>query len=240
MAIDAGHTKVYARGVDLSTTLQNTTIEQSCEEVDVTAYANTARVMLPTLMRVSLAHAGIYVDGANTIGEAFRQARAAAAEPFTVFPEGTNVGAKALIVLAHKASITMPEAVAPGAVHKVSLRASSQQQVGDGVVEYAGAVSSDSQSAGTQLGALAAGETLLATIHILGVTTTPSVVFYLESDDGSGFPSATVRATSVAQTDRGSVLLQIAGAITDDWWRVRWDHSGVGSFTVVIALGIAG
>ena len=239
MALDAGNVKIYCRGVDLSTALQSTTLDQTREEQDVSAYADPIRVMQPTLGRVSIAHAGIYGDGAFSISEVFRQAQTTDDEPITIFPEGAVVGNKSFIVLAHKAALSMPGAVSPGSVHKASLRASSRKAVADGVVAFNGAISTSSQTAAYQIGALTAGQWVIATVHLLGLTSSPNATFVLESDNAGGFPSGVTAATSAAQTTRGSVLLLAPGPQVDDWWRVRWTFSGTGNFTAVIGLGIA-
>jgi len=239
VAIDAGTLKVYCRGTDLSTALQSTMVDMSREEQDATAYADAIRQMQPTLGKVSIAHAGIYSDGVNSISEVFRQAFTTDDEPISLYPNGAVVGEKAFIVLAHRAHISMPGAVVPGSIHKASLRASSRKPVADGVVGLNGAISSSSQTTAYQLGALAAGQSVIAAVHLLGLTGSPNVTFLLESDNAVGFPSGITQATSSAQTARGSVLLIGAGPNTDDWWRVRWTFSGTGNFTAVIGLGIA-
>jgi hypothetical protein len=239
MALDAGNLKIYCRGVDLSIALQSTSLEQSREEQDETAYADAIRKMTPTLGRVSVAHAGVYSDGAFTIGEVFRQASTTDDEGITLAPEGATAGNKGFIVLAHKASITMPGEVAPGSIHKAALRGSSRYPLVDGVIGFNGAVSNNSQTAAYQLGALAAGQKIVATVHLLALSGSPSATFILESDNAVGFPSGIAQDTSAAQTARGSVVLQEATVVSDDWWRVRWTFSGTGNFTAVIALGLA-
>lgn len=241
MAVDAGNLKTYCRGVDLSTALQSTALDQTREEADDTVFASTIRSMKSTLQRVALAHSGLYEDGPFSLAEVFRQANVTDEEPVTICPVGPVVGERAFIVVAHKASLTLPESVAPGQLYRASMRASGRAPVpGNGVVGYFGAVSGDSQHAGVQLGAPAAGQQILATIHLVAIAPVPSVVFFLESDNGVGFGSPVIQDTSAAQVARGSVLLRKSGPITDDWWRVRWDHSGTGSFTALIALGLAG
>lgn len=241
MAIDSSNLRVYCRGTDLSASLQSTGLGRVRDETDVTVFADTIRNMQATLQRVSLAHAGIYAEGPNSIAEVLRQATATDEEPVTVAPEGAVVGNKAFIVLAHRPSITLPEGAQPGDVFKASLVASSRAPVGDGVVAYNGTINSDTQTAAYNLGAPATGHRVVATVHITSVTTTPSVIFYLESDT-SGFPSPLIQATSASLTARGSVALSaiatVAAPITDTWWRVRWDWTTPGSFTAVIAIGI--
>lgn len=241
MAKDTSNLKVYLRGTDLSTSLQSTAIDQVGEEVDVTVFASQIRSLQPTFARATLAHAGLYEDGPNSLGEVFRQARAGTDEPITVAPDGVTVGNRAFIVVAEVATLTLPEDMAPGQVARASLRATANVAIPPlGRIHVNGSVAADSQGTALQLGALAAGQQLLATVHLIALTGTPSATFFLESDNGVGFATPTIQATSAVQTARGSVLLRKAGPVTDDWWRVRWDHSGTGSFTAIIALGLAG
>ena len=60
----------------------------------------------------------------------------------------------------------------------------------------------------------------------------------MQSDDNSGFTSATNRITFTQATGVTSELLSVAGAITDDYWRLSYTIVG-GSFTFAVALGIA-
>lgn len=243
--LDTSLMKIFARGADLSASMQSTALEQSRDEVDITTYPDPIRVMQATFPRVSLAHAGLYQDGPNTIGEIFRAANVTDEEPFTICPNGAVVGERAFIVVAHRASVTQPDGGTPGQVFKTSFRASARAMVpSNGVVAFNGTVNSDTATTPLQIGAPAAGQEILAHIHLYGIVSTPAAVFFLESDNLVGFGSPTVQATSASQTARGSVLLRKAGSVTtpvtDDWWRVRWDWTTPGSFTAVIALGLAG
>jgi hypothetical protein len=241
MALDSSNLKVWCRGTDLSASLQSTALDRTRDEVDTTVFTDTIRNMQATFQRVSVAHSGIYADGPFSIAEVLRQAKDTDEEPVTIAPEGATVGNKAFIVLAHRASIVLPDATSPGEVYKASLRASSRSPIGDGVIAYNGTINSDTQTAAYELGAPARGHRVIATVHLVGIASTPSAVFYLESDT-AGFPSATIQATSAAQTARGSVALSAiatnAVPITDTWWRVRWDWTTPGSFTAVIGIGI--
>lgn len=94
---------------------------------------------------------------------------------------------------------------------------------------------------GLELGAVAAGRRLYATLHVLSVAgTTPSITARVESDDNSGFSSATTRLTFDAATAVGGQILRTDGtAITDTWWRMAWTISGTTpSFLFTGALGV--
>lgn len=96
-------------------------------------------------------------------------------------------------------------------------------------------------STGRQLGAVAAGKKIYAAAHVFSVagSNTPTVTFTVQSDDNSGFTSATTRATFAAKTAIGAEWKEVAGAITDDYWRIGYTISGTNPvFGVMVSLGI--
>lgn len=89
---------------------------------------------------------------------------------------------------------------------------------------------------GQQLGAVGAGQYLYADLHVFSAGTTITVV--LESDDNSGFTSATTRATlGPITTVGGTWATRAAGAITDTYYRFRVTAI-TGTFSVAGAIGI--
>jgi hypothetical protein len=97
----------------------------------------------------------------------------------------------------------------------------------------------DGNGTAFQLGALSATQTMYVAIHLTSISAgTTNVIFHIESDT-SGFGSATGRATSATFTAVGSEWIAIAGAVTDDYWRVRWDVTGASpSVDFVVTAGI--
>lgn len=93
---------------------------------------------------------------------------------------------------------------------------------------------------GQLLGALSSAQALYVTLHILSVSgTTPSLTVIIESDDNSGFTSATTRATFTAATALSGQTTKVDGAVTDTYWRARWTISGTTpSFLFACAAGI--
>jgi hypothetical protein len=91
------------------------------------------------------------------------------------------------------------------------------------------------------VGGVPAGQYLYAAIHVLSVsgTSTPTLTVKIQSDNGSGFPSATDIATFTAATARTGEVVRAAGAITDDWFRVSYTISGTTpSFLFLVTLGV--
>jgi len=87
-----------------------------------------------------------------------------------------------------------------------------------------------------ELAAVGASEYVYATFHVFSAGTTITAV--LESDDNSGFTSATTRATfGPITTTGGTWATRVAGAITDTHWRLRVTAI-TGTFSVAGAVGI--
>lgn len=93
---------------------------------------------------------------------------------------------------------------------------------------------------GYQLGALSSSQTLYAALHVLDRTGTASMTLKIQSDDNSGFTSATDRITSfTAATGRGYQWGSVAGAVADDYWRCVYTITGTGTITFGVSAGIA-
>jgi hypothetical protein len=91
--------------------------------------------------------------------------------------------------------------------------------------------------AAVELGAVGANEYLYSSFHLLGAAGT-SITAVVESDDNSGFTSATTRLTFGPSTAVGGTwATRVAGAITDTWWRLRVSAVS-GTWTVAAAIGI--
>lgn len=101
-----------------------------------------------------------------------------------------------------------------------------------------------SSSTGTahQLGAVASGKRLYAALHVLSVSgTNPTLDVKIQSDT-SGFGSATDRITFSQATATANRYQwgSVAGAVTDDYWRVSYTIGGTGSptFAFIVTAGI--
>jgi hypothetical protein len=95
---------------------------------------------------------------------------------------------------------------------------------------------------GVNLGAIPAGKSLYASLHVLSVsgTATPSITVAVESDTTSAFSLPTTRLTFAGATAVGGQILRVAGPFTDTWWRPKWTIAGTSpSFLFVVAFGIA-
>jgi len=100
-------------------------------------------------------------------------------------------------------------------------------------------VTATTTSTGYQLGALSATQKIVAVLHVFAITG-GSWVLTVQSDDNSGFTSATTRITFAAVTTAPSTEVKVLnGAVTDDWWRSVQTKTGGTDLTYMVALGIA-
>lgn len=87
------------------------------------------------------------------------------------------------------------------------------------------------------LGAVGADEFLYAAVHVFAAET--DITLIVESDNASGFPSTTTRATIGPLTATGGTwMTRVAGPFTDDHWRVSVSDID-GEFEIAVSLAIA-
>jgi hypothetical protein len=101
---------------------------------------------------------------------------------------------------------------------------------------------SSSTGTGRQLGAVVAGKSMYAALHVLTVSgTNPTLDVIVQSDDNAGFTTPTTRITLAQRTTTGTYGFgSVAGAITDDYWRISYTIGGTGTptFTFAVTAGI--
>ena len=143
----------------------------------------------------------------------------------------------------------IPLSYAPiqGAAGELAMTQISGQSSTGGVVRgsliHPGSASRTSSSVGTgrQLGAVVAGKSMYAALHVLSAAgTTPSLTVIVQSDDNSSFTTPTTRISFAAATTGNTAQWgSVAGAITDDWWRISYTISGTGpSFSFAVTAGV--
>lgn len=93
-------------------------------------------------------------------------------------------------------------------------------------------------SNGVQVGAVSASETAYAVLHVFSVSGGGTLDIGIQSDDNSGFTSATERIGFTNATGATSEWASVAGAITDDYWRVSIGLD-TGAATFAVCFGVA-
>jgi len=134
--------------------------------------------------------------------------------------------------------LSRPFKVGDDSVFDTSLVASTPAGVVRGrLLEAKATTSGNDDGTGYQLGAVSATESIYAALHVFSVTGGGTLTVTLYSDDNDTFSSATSRHAFTAATDLTSEWATVAGAITDDYWRVSWTlDTGTATFAVVAGI----
>lgn len=161
--------------------------------------------------------------------------------PWTICPASAAVGGLAYFTSAMTGEYKLGDQV--GEVAPWNAKAGSSWPLTRGLIAHDPGTPRTATATGTaaQLGAVPAGKSLYAALHVLSASgTTPSLTVAIDSDNAVGFPSPVTPLTFNAATGRGGQIARVAGPLTDDWFRPKWTISGTApSFLFVVAFGIA-
>lgn len=236
--------RLFTGTADLTTVNNKVEVKADIDEQESTAFAPTGdvwREVLGGIRTVELSAEGQWeaLDGTRVDNVSFGDL--ATVTPWTICPAGAAVGDLAYLTGALRTSYSLGGAV--GDVAPWSADGKGNNPLVRGVIAHPPGTARTTTGTGTsiQLGAVPAGQALYAALHVQSVAgTTPSLTVRVESDNATGFPSATTVGTFTAATGLTSQLLRIPGPITDDWLRAAWVISGTGpSFLWTLSLGIA-
>ena len=130
-----------------------------------------------------------------------------------------------------------------GALQKYSVALSaSNERLVRGTIMHNATRTSTANGTARQLGAVAAGKSVYATLHVLDTVsgTNPTLDVVVASAATDSWPG-TSRITFSQKTAIGSQFATpVAGSITDTWWRVQWTITGSNTptFPFVVIIGI--
>ena len=125
------------------------------------------------------------------------------------------------------------------AMARMSGSSASSPVVRGALVHPVTARTSSGSGTGRQIGAVQAGKAMYAALHIVAASgTSPTLDVKVQSDDNAGFASPTDRITFTQATGTGAQFDSVAGAITDDYWRIVYTIGGTTpSFTFAAVIG---
>lgn len=230
---------VHVGGHDFTCDVNQMTMEMTVAELDVTTMCSDGWTqMIGGVKSSSLNVSGFWQsDGDNQVDDVAFADLGVVGRPVTIGHTNTE---GSVIYMTQMANINYSMFGAHGEAAPFTLTASGSNS--DGTVqgrllaEKQDVSSTGALGSGTQAGAVAADEYLYASLHCFSAGTTFDAV--VESDDNSGFTSATTRVTfSGITTEGGTWATKVAGAITDDWWRVRVTTC-TGTFSIAASIGI--
>jgi len=179
---------------------------------------------------------------ANKVDQLVGLAALGTAKPLSLLPDGKTGGEVAYAFNATQLAYTPLEATAGElAMAKVSGKGTSTAIRGTLMNAPGTAITSTGNGTTRQLGAIPAGSKMYGALHVIAASgTTPTLDVVVQSDDNGDMTSATSRMVFAQATGITSEWLPLAGAITDDYWRLAVTVGGTTpSFNYVVVLGIA-
>lgn len=241
--------RLFAGGADLTSVNNSVELASEVEEKETTNFGDydsatdkTWKSVQGGLASTSLSGKGQWEAGdAGKVDDAM-WAGMGLVDAWTACPHTAADGALAWVLKAMQSSYKLGDEV--GEVAPWEAEAMGSAPLARGVVAHPPGTARIADGTGTayELGAVTAAQSLYANLHVLSVagTSTPTITVRVESDDTSGFTSATTRLTFAAATARDGQALSVAGAITDTWWRAAWTITGSSpSFLALVSLGVA-
>lgn len=234
--------KTWLAGYELSGQMNALALNDGVELHDATVFNKAGRVRKAGLYDIDAQLEAYWEGGADKIDEIIATRIGTANVPMTIAP---NAGAEGDRAYAFRAQ---PGQYAPGGRIgqlfglSVPVQGSAGERLVRGTILHNAARAVTANGTALNLGAVLAAQKLYAALHVVAVAgTTPTLDVILQSDNAEGFPSATNRITFAQKTAIGAEwATPVAGAITDDWWRLAWTIGGTGSpsFTFVVVVGI--
>ncbi len=239
--------KVYSGGYDLSGYSNKAALSYEFDEVETIVFGDATHHGIPGLPKLGFELEGLASANATSTAtwesDDILAARlgSATSQPMTFAPQTGADGEPAYF-----ADSVLLKYAPGGAVGEAYAFSASGSGVDTalvrGTIMATGAKTSTSQGTARQLGAVTAAQKLYAVLHVFAVSgTSPTLDVLVKSDDAEGFSSGTTRITFTQKTAIGyQFATPVAGAITDDWWRIYWTIGGTDtpSFTFAVAVGI--
>jgi len=209
-------------------------IDYGSEPQDDTTFDDTTRINKGGLLTVGFAFQG-RVDAGVTDGRLFKDIPGN--HPITVSDDGA---AGDIAHFFQSMQLEYSDGGAVGEMHSFNIAGATTNPLIRGTVMHNGA-DTGSSSTGRQLGAKSSAQTLYGVLHVVtsGATT---LDIDIESDDNSGFTSATTRASFTqyvqALTDSAQIITALKDTeVTDDWWRITSTIGSSASYSYMCAVG---
>lgn len=233
---------IFLNQYDLSADVNAVDWDWEAAEVDCTNFASGGDAEYKAGLRKSKVSFMTFYDTATGMSEpVFTSLKGTTGNVLTVAPNGTD-GDRAIFASGLAGGVKLLGKVGDMAKADGNFTTSHAAGLVEGtLVAEKQTVSSTAGATAYQLGAVSSTQTVYASAHVFSVdgTDTPTVTLRIQSDDNSGFTSATNRISFTAATAATSEFKSVAGPFTDDYWRAFWTVSGTGpSFVVAVAMAI--
>jgi hypothetical protein len=229
--------KQYVAGLDLSGSYSQHALVLDADAPEFTAFGDTTREYKGGLIGAGSEHQGFWDSPIDT--DLFTN-MAAAARNTTITPDGGDEGDVAFFFS------QLTTSYSPGANIGDAYTFSNSNQVSGvvtrGLIAVNGTEVATDDGTAFNLGAVAAGQKLRASLHVLAVAgSSPEVDVIIESDTLEAFTDDPTTEITFAQlTAVGGEYATADGAITGPWFRASWTLGGdTDSALIVVSVGIA-
>lgn len=222
---------------DVSGILNQVQLSYACDLQDDTVLAQDSRSRKSGLITTGINMSGFF-DGDADLD--FFSDVGGSDEPFSFAPEGSAEGDLAYFLKGVANTYQVGNSI--GELFAFTFDSESNSQLIRGIlgVDAAKTASGDGGT-GTVLGAVAAGQSIFAAMHVTAVSgTNPTLDMVVESDSDNTFATALDRLTFAQAIDTTSQFLSVAGPITDTDWRFNWTIGGTDTptFQIFAVFGI--
>jgi hypothetical protein len=231
---------IYADGYDISGDSNKASIQVAAAELDDTRFGQSTKVRTPGAIEATGSIAGFY-KADNTAGalaiddQVWADIFGGTVYPVvTISPTGAADGDRAYFMQAEAAQYNIGAAYGGALPFDLALKNYGSKFVG-GKVGATGSKASTGTGTIYQLGALTATQKLYAALHVLSVT--GSVTVKVQSAPLVGFGSPTDRITFTLAAGKASQFSSVAGAVTDQFWRIAWTVV-TGPASIVASFGV--
>lgn len=234
--------RCYIGGYDLSDHIVGMNLNLTSEELDTTTINSGGyRSRQGGLQDAQFSANGYYEAGANK-PDALLGASTGSEHIITVMAD-SGAGDTSYFFKATQFEYTLLGAVGELTPFNISASQSADKPVkATQMNDDSATITASGNTTARQIGAVSSTQSVYASIHVWSVagTSTPTLTAKIQSDNGSGFSSPTDRITMTSATAITSEYKSLAGAITDDYWRVNWTVSGSSPiFKAIVSIGIA-
>ncbi|MBL7492520.1 hypothetical protein I6A60_01940 [Frankia sp. AgB1.9] len=237
------NTRLFTGGADLTGASNKIEISAEVEDKDVTTHGSGGwKEHQGGLADTELGAEGFWAAGDPGKVDDQTWAALGGVGAWTVGPDDAAVGNLAYLTRALRAQYQMTGSV--GDVAGWNAGGKGSWPLARGVFAHPPGTARTASGTGTgiNLGAVAAGKRLYASLHVLSVAgTTPTLDVVVESDADNTFASPISQVTFTQAVDRGGQIGRTSAAgIADSWVRAKWTVGGTSpSFLFVVAVGTA-
>ena len=234
--------KIYVGEYDLSGDMNSLASTYSGEPQDNTCFGATTRTVQGGLKKVTFSAEGYWSGGVGEVDDVLFNDINVADVPVTLVPEGETL-ANACYSFRCMGGEYSPGGTV-GEMFRFSVSAEGTGSTGPvrGTLFHVGSeTTTGANAAKVQIGAVTAGKSLYAALHVLTVSgTDPTLDVLVRSDADASAGGESTRITFTQATGITSEWKSVAGAITDTYWDVSWTIGGTNTptFEFVVSVGI--